>query len=206
MLSTAMLCSAVASNAQLRAMNPHVKSAMRDSQQPSMPVQHKSMRGMEEHVGGVSSFGLQGTIAHAVLALPRVHAQDGHDLIVTRSLIEDVNAVGQDGENTSHQAPLRFFKRRFVLGPATDRSMSGVADVPSLAASSYRAIDSDLLPNLSVKHERRETTVSLCVSEEKRTAIVELDDPGACCPPVPSSPVALADDLARTVQATSTPF
>ena len=66
-LSQAMLHGTAAPNAQLRASNPHVTSAMRDGQLSSLPVQPgPPPRGVEEVVGGVSSFGLNGTIAHLV--------------------------------------------------------------------------------------------------------------------------------------------
>jgi acyl transferase domain-containing protein len=64
-LSTAMLHDNVAPNSQLRTINPHVKSAMHEGQLSSLPV-HLA-RASEHCPGGVSSFGLNGTIAHVVL-------------------------------------------------------------------------------------------------------------------------------------------
>ena len=57
----------VCPNAQLRAMNPHVKAALEGS--PSLPVQMKAIRALEaDLVGGVSSFGLNGTITHVIVS------------------------------------------------------------------------------------------------------------------------------------------
>ena len=68
-LSKAMQRAAAAPNAQLRAMNSHVRTAMREGQPSSLPVQLGPLPDDAEMlVGGVSSFGLNGTIAHTVLA------------------------------------------------------------------------------------------------------------------------------------------
>lgn len=68
-LSMALRCASVAPNAQLRAMNPHMKSTMRAANPTSFPAQLELSQAVEgARVGGVSSFGLSGTIAHAVLA------------------------------------------------------------------------------------------------------------------------------------------
>ena len=71
-LSVAVLHAAASPNAQLHAMNPHVSAAMRDGKMSSLPVQLERMRAARDPFGGVSSFGLHGTIAHAVLALQLV--------------------------------------------------------------------------------------------------------------------------------------
>ena len=55
-------------NAQLRVMNSHVKGVV-DSGCPSLPVQAEGVRATAgEYVGGTSSFGLYGTIVHALLS------------------------------------------------------------------------------------------------------------------------------------------
>ena len=57
-------------NAQLRQQNPHVSGTLRGVS-CALPVQLGG-RAFEAHIGGVSSFGYSGTIAHALLALERV--------------------------------------------------------------------------------------------------------------------------------------
>jgi 3-oxoacyl-(acyl-carrier-protein) synthase/acyl carrier protein len=67
-LMVAMLGSAVCPNAQLRVMNTHVKSVFKGA--PAIPTQVKAvLTSAPRVVGGVSSFGLSGTIAHAVLSV-----------------------------------------------------------------------------------------------------------------------------------------
>ena len=71
-LSQAMQRAMGTPNAQLRASNPHVKSAMQDGQLSSLSVQPEARpTSIEKVVGGVSSFGLNGTIAHVLLEFGR---------------------------------------------------------------------------------------------------------------------------------------
>ena len=65
----ALLWSVASPNAQLRVMNPHVRAAVEG--RPSLPIQgelSQSSPAGGARVGEVSSFGLNGTIAHAVLS------------------------------------------------------------------------------------------------------------------------------------------
>ena len=58
----------VSPNAQLRALNPHVGGALRSNVECGLPTQVTQKASRTTHMGGVSSFGYSGTIAHAVLA------------------------------------------------------------------------------------------------------------------------------------------
>ena len=109
-LSLAMQHAAEAPNAQLRAINPHVKSAMHEGQLSSLPV-HLGRASTQK--GGVSSFGLNGTIAHAVLAWKEVRAVDSwgasRKVTATRSQM--------DAGSVTHQVPpsssLAYRRRAF---------------------------------------------------------------------------------------------
>ena len=56
-----------APNAQLRVLNPHVSGVLRPCPACVLPLQVSSLMYLLELVGGVSSFGYSGTIAHVVL-------------------------------------------------------------------------------------------------------------------------------------------
>ena len=64
-----LLDTSLSANAQLRALNPHVGDALRARVACGLPteVMRPALRMMHVHVGGVSSFGYAGTIAHAAL-------------------------------------------------------------------------------------------------------------------------------------------
>jgi hypothetical protein len=60
----------VSPNAQLRALNVHVGDALRHCVACGLPTQATRTALHRMHVGGVSSFGYAGTIAHAALVCP----------------------------------------------------------------------------------------------------------------------------------------
>ena len=66
-LSFAVRLNVVAPNAQLRALNPHVNSAMVEHRPSALLCQFGHALAAQGRIGGVSSFGLNGTIAHAVV-------------------------------------------------------------------------------------------------------------------------------------------
>ena len=75
------LClSAGAPNAQLRTLNPHVKTALPEQACCCLPVQYHHLQtsvGVGGALGSVSSFGFAGTIAHTVLGATHTCPQDG---------------------------------------------------------------------------------------------------------------------------------
>ena len=60
--------SSLSPNAQLRTLNPHVDGALSAHAACGLPTQVTQKVPRTMHIGGVSSFGYAGTIAHAVLA------------------------------------------------------------------------------------------------------------------------------------------
>ena len=76
-LMAAMHDSVACPNAQLRVLNPRVEAAMKE-RSPSLPVQCEAVQmSATGYIGGVSSFGLSGTIAHAVVSILADHGDDG---------------------------------------------------------------------------------------------------------------------------------
>ena len=61
--------SSLSPNAQLRTLNPHVGGALRAHVACGLPTQVTQKWARSMLMGGVSSFGYAGTIAHAVLAV-----------------------------------------------------------------------------------------------------------------------------------------
>lgn len=80
-LSSALSTITIAPNAQLRVMNPHVQSAMREGKPANLVVQPAVELATARPVGGVSSFGLNGTIAHAVISSCLAGDSDTKDIV-----------------------------------------------------------------------------------------------------------------------------
>ncbi|MDC0525689.1 polyketide synthase dehydratase domain-containing protein [bacterium] len=120
-------------NAQLRIMNPHVKATFnvhrhhaRHDGSPCLPTQSSVARTWElDLVGGVSSFGLNGTIAHVVLSAAGGVSLFGYSDTIMHAVIGFGNNVNHEtlpcghGQDLALVVPLVYRRRAF---PWRDRS------------------------------------------------------------------------------------
>ena len=131
-LLMAVRLSAVAPNAQLRAMNPHVQAAMPEGRRSSLPVQLARPHALDEQFGGVSSFGLNGTIAHAVLAWTGFGGDSGRSGI-GRACWYRRRALqwGDVDSSANHAANTRTYSVGWTASTATKMQSAHSEDTPS---------------------------------------------------------------------------
>ena len=105
---------AVTPNTQLRAINPHVAAAMCEGRRPMLPVQLACLH--EARVGGVSSFGLNGTIAHALLALEctgeQAHAALTRSAKAASGRAQATSSQWERCYSVTDKRPSLFYRRR----------------------------------------------------------------------------------------------
>ena len=108
-------------NAQLRVMNPHVKSALESRPAPSVPLQVQDLPAPAEGMlGGVSSFGLNGTIAHIVILMPTDWSGPNLERRLRKSLIIKIQMILHGLIWLALGEPYQFLNRiRFGLDPST---------------------------------------------------------------------------------------
>ena len=134
-LATAKCHAVVCPNAQLRAMNPHVKAAI-GQRCPSLPAQmERAHATIEDISGGVSSFGLNGTIAHAVLSTVRRCASAG----------DEQAPRGDLDYHRDTASPLAYRRRAFPW-----RDLVGTAPTVGMSTGQTRAQLARAIPILDV--------------------------------------------------------
>ena len=116
--------SSLSPNAQLRTLNPHVDGALSAHAACGLPTQVTQKVPRTMHMGGVSSFGYAGTIAHAVLAfggggdreaLAFGRAPDASDALAFGSRGAEVAGGGVPARCSEMEAGRSTFERRSRL-------------------------------------------------------------------------------------------
>ena len=141
-------------NAQLRTLNPHVGGALRVHAACGLPTQVTRKPAHAIYVGGVSSFGYSGTIAHAVLSCPGSieMSHTAHRLIYKgrRSFAWMISATSC----SSHDAAQKSFYTTCWLAsplPHSSASMTCILLAPTSELASTSAMvdqNSSLKPSL----------------------------------------------------------
>jgi 3-oxoacyl-(acyl-carrier-protein) synthase/thioesterase domain-containing protein len=156
-LVSTMRQSVTCPNAQLRIINSRVMAAMGE-RCPSLAVQSKTVyMSAAEVVGGVSSFGLNGTIAHAVMSLRR---DDQYSEMAARAVVGSCKKAIQPSLIADLDVPFhrcRFTRRTLCFSSTLCRPPTS----PSFARP-LRATCTPLLPSTSCR--------SVSSSPERRTS------------------------------------
>ena len=140
---------AMSPNAQLRLLNPHVGDVLH-SRACVLPVQLAALADKEQHIGGLSSFGYSGTIAHTVLAMSRSSGAEARSLRTRVVLYRRT-----------------LFQWRVVPSSTVVRHTAAVR----------ASVKADVVPEVAQQQANHSSRACVKVSVENQMLTVQLDDP-----------------------------